>query len=297
MSEQVLRIQSHLTDRDHVLLGWLYDHGILTSAQIAHALFPSLDFAQERLRKLTGLKVLARFRPNKPDGGSHPYHYVLDQLGTDVVAVERGEAMPRRDQARLRRWQLTNRANLPHLLGVNGFFTDLAGYARTRPDTALQRWLSTAGCLQYGALRDPDDDSLTTWGYRPSVRPDGHGVWTDEDATVSFFLEYDTGTETVGRLVDKISGYEALAGVYQRVWPVLFSLHSAIRERHLHQQLSAAGVRYPIATTARDDSQLAGRSPAESVWWLHRHDGGLLGLTDLAATVVDSRRPPPIVSA
>src|SRR5690349_8640842 len=140
MTDLVLRLQSQLTNRDHVLLGWLADHGVLTSFQIAHALFPSVDFAQERLRKLTMLGVLARFRPQRPDGGSYPYHYVLDQLGVDIVAAQRGDELPRRDQARKRRWQLTNRANLPHLLGVNQFFTDLAGYARTHPHTALERW-------------------------------------------------------------------------------------------------------------------------------------------------------------
>jgi hypothetical protein len=46
MTEPILRIQSYLTDRDHVLLSWLADHGVLTSFQIAHALFSSLDFAQ-----------------------------------------------------------------------------------------------------------------------------------------------------------------------------------------------------------------------------------------------------------
>src|SRR5690349_9687079 len=91
MTDHVLRVQSALTDRDHVLLGWLADHGVLTTAQIAHALFPSLDFAQERLRKLTTLGVLARFRPQRPDGGSYPYHYVLDQLGVDVVSAQRGD--------------------------------------------------------------------------------------------------------------------------------------------------------------------------------------------------------------
>jgi hypothetical protein len=38
---RVLRVQSHLTGRDVTLLGWLADHGVLTSAEIAHALFPS----------------------------------------------------------------------------------------------------------------------------------------------------------------------------------------------------------------------------------------------------------------
>jgi Replication-relaxation len=290
MTEPVLRVQSHLTHRDHILLGWLYDHGVLTSFQIAHALFPSRDFAQERLRKLTNLKVLARFRPQKPDGGSYPYHYVLDQLGTDVVAAQRGEPLPRRDQARLRRWHLTNRANLPHLLGTNQFFTDLAGYARTHPDASLDRWWPPARCQQPGAFREPRDNNLTVLAYHPAVRPDGHGIWTEHGGTVPFFTEFDNNSMPLGRLVDKIDGYVALARVYQRVWPVLFSLHSAARERHLHQELADAGIRYPVATTARDKATQAARSPAEAVWWLHRHDGGLLQLIDLADTVVDSRR-------
>ena len=178
MTEPVLRIQSHLTTRDHILLGWLADHGVLTSFQIAHALFPSVDFAQERLRKLTNLKVLGRFRPQKPDGGSYPYHYVLDQLGVDVVAAQRGEPMPRRDQARLRRWHLTNRANLPHLLGTNQFFIDLAGYARTHPGASLDRWWPAARCQQMGAFAEPGEDNVTVLAYRPRVRPDGHGIFT-----------------------------------------------------------------------------------------------------------------------
>ena len=72
-------------------------------------------------------------RTIRAEGGTYPYHYVLGQLGVEVVAAHRGEDLPRKDQARRRRWQLTSRANLPHLLGVNQFFTDLAGHARTYP--------------------------------------------------------------------------------------------------------------------------------------------------------------------
>src|SRR5436305_2248277 len=158
MIDLLLRVQSQLTDRDHTLLAWLADHGVLTSFQIAQALFPTLDYAQERLRTLTRLGVVDRFRPNKPDGGSYPYHYVLAQLGVEVVAAQRGEDLPRRDQAKRRRWHLTNRANLPHLLGTNGFFTALAGHARTHPDTALLRWWSAARCQVMGAFAEPGDD-------------------------------------------------------------------------------------------------------------------------------------------
>jgi Replication-relaxation len=316
MSDAVLRVQSRLTDRDHILLGWLYDHGVLTSFQIAHALFPSVDVTQKRLRKLTGDGVIARFRPQKPDGGSYPYHYVLDQLGTDVVAMQRGDELPRRDQAKRRRWHLTNRANLPHLLGTNQFFTDLAGYARTHPDTALERWWPAARCQQPGAFLDPGDDNIQVRAYPPRVRPDGHGIWTEHHPdehhagetvgehgrgggrrTVPFFAEFDNNTMPLGKLVDKIDGYVALARAYNRVWPVLFSLHSAARERHLHRELTDAEIWYPVATTTRDTTTDGadgtvepGRSPAEAVWWLHRHEGGLLRLIDLASTIIDGHR-------
>ncbi|MCW6003475.1 replication-relaxation family protein [Micromonospora sp. CPCC 205371] len=284
MTDHVLRIQSALTDRDHVLLGWLADHGVLTTAQIAHALFPSVDFAQERLRKLAALGVLARFRPQRPDGGSHPYHYVLDQLGVDVVSAQRGDELPRRDAARKRRWHLTNRANLPHLLGVNQFFIELAGYARTHPEARLERWWPASRMQGRGAFAEPGDD-VQILVYKPRIRPDGHGIWVEHEARVPFFVEYDTGTEPLGVLVDKLFDYAALAKVTGRVWPVLFWLHAAARERHLHQHLDQEGIALPVATTARDDAVRTGASPPEAVWWLHRHPGGLLRLADLAATV------------
>jgi protein involved in plasmid replication-relaxation len=92
MEEDLLGVQAHLTDRDHLLLGWLADHGVLTTFQIAHALYPSRDFAQRRLKRLWQDKhLLGRFRPFRAEGGTYPYHWLLSQLGTDVVATQRCE--------------------------------------------------------------------------------------------------------------------------------------------------------------------------------------------------------------
>ncbi|MHA4946114.1 replication-relaxation family protein [Micromonospora sp. SD19] len=286
MPDQLLRVQSQLTGRDLVLLGWLADHGVLTSFQIANALFPSVDYAQERLRALMQkLGVVDRFRPQKPDGGSYPYHYVLAQLGVEVVAAQRGDDLPRRDQARRKRGHLTRRANLPHLLGVNGFFTALAGHARTHPGSELTRWWPAGRCQQTGAFAEPDDD-VAARAYTPRSRPDGHGIWVEGDRRVPFFLEYDLGTERpLSRLVDKIDGYRELAHVTGRIWPVLFWLHSPARERHLHQELAAAGTIYPVATAVH--AEVTGINPAEAVWWLHRHHGAPMRLADLPAA--DSR--------
>jgi Replication-relaxation len=283
VTDPVLRVQAQLTDRDHVLLGWLADHGVLTSFQIATALFPSLDYAQDRLRTLTDLVVLDRFRPQKPDGGSYPYHYVLAQLGGEVVAAQRGDEPPRRDQARQRRRYLTARANLPHLLGVNGFFTDLAGYARIHPGCALVRWWPAGLCQRMGAFAEAGGDNIDAQVYTPRIRPDGHGIWADHDRQVSFFLEYDTGTERpLWRLLDKLDGYRDLARVVGRIWPVLFWLHSPARERHFHHALTDAGIRYPVATAT------VGGCPAEAVWWLHRQDGDRLRLAAIADRLPDT---------
>ena len=280
MDELFLRVQARLTDRDHVLLGWLADHGVLTSVQISHALYGSLDFAQRRLRKLCEVGLLGRFRPFRAEGGTYPYHYLLGQLGVEVVAAHRGEDLPRKDQARRRRWQLTNRANLPHLLGVNTFFTDLAGHARTHPHADLVRWWSAATCQRIGAFAvDGDDIHVRT--YTATSRPDGHGIYAEHGHQVAFFLEYDTGTERpMSRLVDKLDGYHALANNTRRVWPVMFWLHSTEREAHLHHALARAGARYPAATAARD--QPGHRNPAGAIWWLHGLPGQRLHLAELS---------------
>jgi hypothetical protein len=283
MQEDFLRIQARLTERDHLLLGWLADHNVLTSFQIAHALYPSLDFAQRRLSKLCAkdMLVLGRFRPLRAEGGTYPYHYLLAQRGTELVAVARGEDLPRRDQARKRRWHLTNRANLPHLLGLNQFFIDLAGYARTHPDASLDRWWPASRFTTYHGFLERGD-SPTTLPALPQVRPDGHGIFTEHGRSVPFYVEHDTGTEPLTTLVEKIYGYRSLATKTGRIRPVLFWLPTALRERHLHQRLTEDGVVYPIATAARDTATQWGLSPADEVWQAHRHPGARLRLTDLA---------------
>ncbi len=276
-SDGVLRIQAHLTDRDHQLIEWLSEHGVLTSAQIAHALFPSADFAQRRLATLTRLGVVDRFRPLRLDGGSFPYHYVLAQLGAEVRAAQVGEDPPRPGQARARMRALTSRASLAHLLGVNQFFTDLAGHARTHPGSVLERWWPEARCAR------PHQFAM---GVATGARPDGHGIYTDvHDGVrrrIGFFLEYDTGTEPLHRLVDKLPNYTRLIRGIGQPWPVLFWLHSATREAHLHTLLAEQRVDVAVATAARDHAAGAGASPAEQVWWLRHHPGGLFHLSDLA---------------
>ncbi|MEU4481704.1 replication-relaxation family protein [Micromonospora sp. NPDC023966] len=289
--DPLLRLQASVTARDDRLLGWLYDHGLLTTDQIAAALFPSLDFAQRRLRRLTVLRAVDRFRPNKPDGGSYPYHYVLDQLGYSHVRAQRGLGPPRRDQARRRKQSLTSRPDLPHLLGGNQVFIDLACHARTHPNSRLDRWQPASAFHDPGVLyRRGGDPQIMVHGPSGLPRPDGAGVWTEQDRSVPFFLEYDTGRERLDILTEKIAKYERLFAMSTWAWPVLFHLPSARREANLHHRLAGRTPRAFIATTTADLRAAIGASPAEQVWHLVGLGVGRRRLIDLP--YLDTRHDP-----
>ncbi|GAB3376465.1 replication-relaxation family protein [Micromonospora halotolerans] len=280
--DPLLRLQASITARDDRLLGWLYDHGLLTTDQIATALFPSLDFAQRRLRRLTVLRAVDRFRPNKPDGGSYPYHYVLDQLGYSHVHAQRGLGPPRRDQARRRKQSLTSRPDLPHLLGGNQVFIDLAAHARSHPNSRLDRWQPASAFHDPGVFyRKGGDPQIMARGPSGLPRPDGAGVWTEQDRAVPFFLEYDTGRERLDILTEKIAKYERLYAMSTWAWPVLFHLPSARREANLHHRLTGTTPRAFIATTTADLRAATSASPADQVWHLVGLGAGRRRLIDL----------------
>ncbi|MFC4018859.1 replication-relaxation family protein [Micromonospora sp. GCM10011542] len=284
-ADPLLRLQASITARDDRLLGWLYDHGVLTTDQIAAALFPSLDFAQRRLLRLTVLRATDRFRPNRAYGGSYPYHYVLDQLGYNHVRAQRGLGPPRRDQARRRKQSLTGRPDLPHLLGGNQVFIDLAAHARTHPDTALDRWQPASAFHGPGVFyRKGSNPQMMVHGPSGLPRPDGAGVWTEQGRSVPFFLEYDTGRERLDILTEKVAKYARLYSMSTWTWPVLFHLPSARREANLHHRLAGIGSDMVIATTTTELRLALGASPAEQVWQLTGHRAGRYRLVDLPYT-------------
>ncbi|HZM84264.1 MAG TPA: replication-relaxation family protein [Candidatus Limnocylindrales bacterium] len=265
----LVRLRNHVTDRDRRILDWLYDHHTLTTAQIAHALFPSLDFAQRRLLTLTGLTAVTRFRPNKLDGGSYPFHYVLDQLGFTYIMGERGQGLPRRDEARRRLQSVTTRPDLRHLLGVNQLFTDLAGHARTHDGCVLERWRPASAFHSFGDFMNDGDDLMLAVGAATRIpRPDGHGVWREHGRAVPFFVEFDTGSERHDTLAEKIFKYATLSAGTTWVWPALFVLPTQRREDNLHHHIAAMN-RPPAAlwyTTSVEYLDAARQTAAEAVW-------------------------------
>lgn len=177
----------------------LFDHRVLTTGQIVDLCFENMTTARHRLSELYRIGVLDRFRHFRPVG-SDPYHYVLNGLGTEVVAADRGIDVARPGLHHTRALALADSQRLGHLLGTNGVFCSLTRWARSESDAELAEWWSERRC---GA----------EWG--EVVRPDGFGVLRQGSTVakltvVEFFLEYDGGTETVGRLAAKLAGYADL---------------------------------------------------------------------------------------
>jgi len=210
---------------------------------------------QHRLDRLHALELVDRFaRPRtRQDGGSQPAHWALGRLGYDLHAAAHAKPFISARAARQRLAQLAESPTLDHLLGVNQFFVDLAAHARHHPDMRLLRWWS-----------EPEATSRFS-----GIHPDGHGLWQAGTGTIGFFLEYDTGTEDLPRLVEKLGGYERLARSGGPTYPVLFWLHSPDRESHLHQRLAGVASRCPIATATRHPTS---PGPAGPTWAVVGHD-------------------------
>src|SRR5438105_7057155 len=168
----LLRLASHLTERDRVLVRLLFEHRVLTSLQVCDVAFSSVRRAEARLHALYELRVVDRFRPHQWPG-SAPYHWVLDQAGAAVIAAERGVDVKELPWRHERAMALADSLTLRHRVGCNGFFTALLREARGAGDRWLGAWWSASYCAaQWGEL----------------ARPAGFGVWLEGDARVPFIL-------------------------------------------------------------------------------------------------------------
>jgi hypothetical protein len=246
----------------------LFDHKVLTTEQITELCFENLTTARHRLTALYGLRVLDRFRPFRPTG-SDPYHYVLDALGVEVVAADRGIEVARPGLHHGRALALADRQRLAHLLGTNGVFCSLARWARAEVDAELAEWWPERRCA-------------AEWG--EVVRPDGFGVLRRGDHAVEFFVEYDRGTETLGRLAAKLSGYTELVQATRWSPWVCFWFPSPGREAEARRMLGAAHAAvtgHPGLVAATGAAGL-GAGPGGAVWLVLGSTAPRRHLIDLA---------------
>ncbi|OHV31083.1 hypothetical protein BBK14_16275 [Parafrankia soli] len=285
--QRLLEVAGRMTSRDRWMFAMLHEHRVLTSHQLTRLAFDGDRMARMRLATLHRLQTVDRMRPYYGQGrGTGPYHYMLGPVGAAILAAERGQSVAdlgyRRDK--LHAWVSSPR--LGHLVGVNAVFTAWVYASRTRPDNeGLTVWWS-------------ERRAAALW--RQWIRPDGYGTWQAGQRRLDFFVEFDTGSESLSQVARKIPGYTRLAASSGLTSPVLIWLPSAYRERELRARLAAtpAGVVIVTAapapltapTTAADPPDLA---PARGVWLpLHattRTD--LDGLTARYGTPILARSP------
>jgi len=254
-----LDVLGRLTDRDRLICRVLWEHRLLTTEQVCDLCFTSLVSTQHRLVTLWRLGVLDRFRSIRPVG-SESWRYTLGPLGAGLVAAERGVDPPRASVLRDRVVALAAGQRTAHTLGVNGFFCALHAAARSRPDAAVGAWWSERRCA-------------AEWG--DFVRPDAYGVWEEGGDRVEFFVEHDTGTETLARVAAKLDAYRDLAEAEGAARPVLFWLAQPGREPALRRALE--GTALPVATAAAGTG-----SPADEVWLALREAAPRHRLIELA---------------
>jgi hypothetical protein len=274
-------VWSRLAERDRTVLALVAEHQVLTTWQLLALVFPSAARAQRRLRELADLGMLFRTQPHRAQGGSAPFHYLLAYRGAQLLAAQCGASSPRPAAHAERIVRTLESPTLRHLLGVNQFFADLAGYGRGlgKDRNAL-----------------PEGEGLVSWHsetwirkyYRPPIRPDGYGLWTQHGTSLGFFLEYDTGTEPLGRVADKLDDYTGryLDTARQLTGMVLFWVATHRREQGLRKALEAKHCPVPIATASRDHDHPDG--PAGEIWSVlttEAHSHRRVRLADLAPVI------------
>ncbi|WP_042436807.1 replication-relaxation family protein [Streptacidiphilus albus] len=246
-------LAARLTPRDLWLLDMLAEHTVLTSHHITDLAYTGHRSANRRLHTLHGLGLLDSFRIRQQIG-SGPEHYVLGQTGAALLAARHATTPAALGWHPEHASRTAYNPALTHNLGVATLFTQLVSPPADNLGTAAAWWSELRCERTFGDL----------------IHPDGYGRLSHRDHSSAFFVEYDTGTEALTRLLAKLDDYREAARALAGRPLVLFTLHSARREQNLHHRLTGhpALTEVAVATTARD-TPADGREthhPAEAVW-------------------------------
>ncbi|MEV7042871.1 replication-relaxation family protein [Amycolatopsis sp. NPDC051061] len=262
--EHQATLAARLTIRDKWLLALLHEHRVLTTSQIQDVAFPSGRSTRQRLRDLYLWRAVSRFQPFQ-QLGSAPMHYVLGPAGAAVLAAEHGLEVKDLGYRHDRAMGIAHNQRLAHTVGVNDFFTSLIARSRAASAAAeaVTVWWSESRCARH---------------FGDLVIPDGYGRWRSGRGTavreVEWFLEFDTGTESLTKVGRKLLGYARLAESTGIATPVLVWLPTTRREAgartalaRVHADLDVPCA-VPVATAAADLLNPAAPhpSPAEAVW-------------------------------
>ncbi len=245
-AEQLTALAGRLTKGDWLVCRLLLEHQVLTTGLLALLLGVPPRTLQQRLTRLTALRMVERFRPHQPVGaGSAPYHYLLGETGAAVLAADGRPEGLGWDGAQLLRLAHAN-GRLTHLLGVNTLLAQLTYTARQQPDRRLVCWWPAGRChAQWGRL----------------ITPDAYARWQDPDGEVDFFLHHTPTQPAADQPTPLLKGYNELAAATGITTPVLLHAGDPDREAQLRGRLAGRRLLVPVAT-----SNPACGPPTAAVW-------------------------------
>lgn len=231
-TELIHSVADVVTNRDKAICIDSFEHRFLTTRQVFQLHFSDLGRTRHRLHRLYELRVLERFRPRR-DTGSHPYHYVLDDIGLWIAAAYLGCDPKELAYDKRKALALVYSPHLLHMREANDFFCALSHRLRGRgSDHRLAEWLGERSCQgRWGGL----------------VTPDGYAEIEGPWGALDFFLELDGGTEQGARLAEKLLRYSSLAGMQDCPDAILFCFPSSEREAAARKALYDCGIEVATA--------------------------------------------------
>lgn len=243
-SASLITSYSHrLTRRDFEILIELYEHRVLTTPQIYELHFDTVTRASKRMLQLYRLGLVERFRPHTSTG-SAPWHYTLDEPGARLVAARQEIDFKDFTFKKARIFDVVGSPRLRHRVECNGFFARL-----------------TLACRQRGWRVEWIGERRAAKLWDSIISPDGIGRIRSGDREISFFLEYDRGTENHDQLENKTYRYRIVGRTARSEDALLFVFPSSARERYARSALLGTGV--PVATAVRSDAL---RHPLGTLW-------------------------------
>jgi Replication-relaxation len=241
----LVELASRLTERDRQIALDCYEQYVLTTTQLQRLHFSGVRVARARLDKLYTLRVLDHFRPPWRRGeGSTPWHWILDEAGTHIVAehagIKRNELKWHQGTA----LALADSPKLRHRIEINEFFAHLA------------EEIAAAG----GFLTEWYGERTTQHLFNGKVIPDGYGVLNLPDRLpVHILLELDRATEPVGQLREKAKRYatEVPRSAVSDVAPLVIIVTSTpARAQAISKATSDSGARIAVAVWGPSSSAL-----------------------------------------
>jgi hypothetical protein len=141
--------------------------------------------------------------------------YALTAYGARAAAILAKEEEIYRPKA----WEEAP-VQLEHYFGTNAFFISLIRQSLPLPHEGLVEWLSTRESAErYAHFKESGKKTLP-------LRPDGMGTYTIQNqGRIVFHLEYDTGSENLWRIQDKLWNY---GRILPDIWNEVESIHLLI---------------------------------------------------------------------